>query len=226
MNTNTIDINNYMTIEALEDGLTVTFSYNVLEYCVNGNGNWKILDGTMNESINAGQTLSFRGESKIFQGIGIGRFEISKKCNLKGNCMSLLFGDDAANNYSLDGKDNAFSRLFEDCATIVEVSKDFLPATQLVSCCYSHMFLGCTSLVNAPELPATTLVGECYRYMFYNCKKLNHIKMLATDISASNCLFGWVSGVSSTGTFVKNKDATWDVTGADGVPEGWAVITE
>ena len=54
--------------------------------------------------------------------------------------------------------------------------------------------------------------------------------MLATDISVNLCLSSWVNGVSSTGTFVKSKDATWDTTpgalGYDGVPAGWTVITE
>ena len=35
----------------------------------------------------------------------------------------------------------------------------------------------------------------------------------------------WVSGVASTGTFVKNKNATWDVIGSDGIPSGWTVQT-
>jgi hypothetical protein len=35
--------------------------------------------------------------------------------------------------------------------------------------------------------------------------------------------FEWVSGVSSTGTFVKNADATWDVTFNFGVPSGWTI---
>jgi hypothetical protein len=47
--------------------------------------------------------------------------------------------------------------------------------------------------------------------------------MLATDISASNCLNSWVSGVSSTGTFVKNVAATWNVTGKNGIPSGWTI---
>jgi len=33
----------------------------------------------------------------------------------------------------------------------------------------------------------------------------------------------WVLGVASTGTFVKNSAATWDVTGTSGIPEGWTV---
>ncbi len=50
--------------------------------------------------------------------------------------------------------------------------------------------------------------------------------MLATDIYANYCLYDWVSGVASSGTFVKNKDATWNVVGVDGVPEGWTVESD
>jgi hypothetical protein len=50
--------------------------------------------------------------------------------------------------------------------------------------------------------------------------------MLATDISAKGCLDYWVYGVSPTGTFVKNKDATWDVRGINGIPKGWTVIDD
>jgi hypothetical protein len=50
--------------------------------------------------------------------------------------------------------------------------------------------------------------------------------MLAIDISAANCLLSWVDGVlSHAGTFVANKNATWDTTpGAEVVPDGWTVI--
>ena len=85
------------------------------------------------------------------------------------------------------------------------------------------MFAGCTSLVTAPELPATKLTGSCYLNMFNGCSNLNYIKMMATDISATNALQDWVSGVASSGTFVKNIEATWDVIGVNGVPEGWTI---
>ena len=49
--------------------------------------------------------------------------------------------------------------------------------------------------------------------------------MLATDVRASGCLYGWVNGVASSGTFVKNSAATWNVVGVSGVPEGWTVET-
>lgn len=85
------------------------------------------------------------------------------------------------------------------------------------------MFRRCTSLTTAPELPATTLAYTCYNEMFLGCTNLNHITMLATDISASGCLYDWVNGVASTGTFVKHPGMDSLPTGVSGIPEGWTV---
>ena len=98
-----------------------------------------------------------------------------------------------------------------------------LPATVLADYCYNQMFRGCTGLTVAPELPATTLAAGCYRHMFWDCKKLDHITMLATDISAPNCFDEWVVGVASTGTFTKAAAMTSLTTGVSGIPEGWTV---
>ena len=271
-----INIDNYLTIEARENGLTAKLSTNACEYCVDGDGNWKSLAaGTATESINSGQTLSFKGNLTPKSSNGIGLFTISKKCNLKGNCMSMLFEDNAAGNYSLNSKSYAFYKLFYNCSKIINVSSTFLPATTLGDHCYSDMFdgctslttapelpamtltrscyngmfYGCTSLTTAPELPATTLADYCYQYMFqnctslttapalpattleyscyynmfYGCTKLNYIKMLATNISAKYCLYNWVSGVASTGTFVKHTNMSSLPTGTSGIPSGWKI---
>ena len=212
---------NYLTIEALQDGLTAKLSVNACEYCVDGDGNWKTLfAGTATESINTGHTLSFRGNLTPTSSKGIGTFTVNKNFNLKGNCMSMLFGDNAADNYSLSGKNYAFYKLFYNCTNIINVSGNFLPATTLSDRCYSYMFYGCTSLTTAPELPATKLSSGCYNEMFYGCSKLNYIKALITTTPSSTYTNYWVSGVSSTGTFVKNKNATWNVVGTSGVPTG------
>ena len=178
---------NYLTIEALEDGLTAKLSRNACEYCVDGDGNWKSLAaGTVTESINTGQTLSFRGNITSHP-LGIGTFTISKKCNLKGNVMSMLFGDNAADNYSLEGKGWVFYELFYDCSNIVTVSKNFLPATTLAEYCYRSMFSGCTNLTTAPELPATTLASYCYEKMFRNCTSLTTAPELPATTLVDNC---------------------------------------
>ena len=93
-------------------------------------------------------------------------------------------------------------------------------------CQFANMFNGCTSLTTAPDLPATELVNYCYESMFEGCSNLSHIKAMFTTEPSDTYTKGWVSGVASTGTFVKSKDATWDVTGVNGVPEDWTVTTE
>jgi hypothetical protein len=86
------------------------------------------------------------------------------------------------------------------------------------------MFFDCTSLTTAPELPATTLADYCYYEMFWRCSKLNNITMLATDIGATACLYTWVYGVSSTGTFTKHPEMTSLPSGDSGIPSGWTIV--
>ena len=142
--------------------------------------------------------------------------------NLFYNCSQLTSSPELpATNLA----DNCYKSMFYRCTALTQAPE--LPATTLAGDCYCYMFEGCTSLTQAPELPATDLADNCYSYMFSRCNNLNYIKMMATDISATNCLNGWLNGVlSSTGTFVKSKDATWNVTGESGIPSGWTVVTE
>lgn len=163
---------NYMTIEALEDGLTAKLSLNACEYSIDAI-NWSTLAAdTYTPSINTGEKIYFKGNITPVANEGIGTFTITKRCNLKGNCNSLLFGDNAATNMSISDKEEAFHYLFQNCSTIVSVSADFLPATEISYACYMNMFSRCTSLKNTPKLPATTLYEYCYANMFSGCSAL------------------------------------------------------
>ena len=254
-----INLDDYVTFEALEDGFTVSLSRNACEYCVDGDDNWISLSaGSTTSSINTGQTLSFRASISPASSYGIGTFTLGKKCNVRGNAMALLFGDSGKDNFSLSNKSYAFQKLFQNATNLQSVSENFLPATTistycyqymfdgcsgLISAptlpaitlqqyCYQYMFRGCSSLTTAPNLPATTLQRYCYQYMFQNCSKLNYIKaMFTTDPGSSNSsnqaryTYNWVSGVASSGTFVKNSSASWNRTGAHAVPSGWTTQT-
>ena len=138
------------------------------------------------------------------------------------NCTSLITAPSLLPATTLANR--CYDSMFEGCTSLTTAPE--LPATTLAVNCYDSMFEGCTSLTTAPTLPATTLADYCYGNMFQNCSKLNYIKMLATDISATGCLTNWVSNVASTGTFVKNPDATWEVYGASGIPYGWTVVMD
>lgn len=120
-------------------------------------------------------------------------------------------------------KDSCYQHMFEGCTSIVNAPQ--LPAKTLAIGCYHSMFRGCTGLTTAPELPATRLETNCYQHMFRNCTSLNYIKAMFTTNPGSYTSY-WVSGVASSGTFVKNSAATWNVAGISGIPIGWTVYTE
>ena len=58
--------------------------------------------------------------------------------------------------------------------------------------------------------------------LFYNCTSLNYVKCLATA-NNSNCTYNCLYNVASTGTFVKDSNATWTIENSDGIPSGWTV---
>ena len=168
----------------------------------------------------------------------------AKFCNLFKECTCLT---EAPKLPATKLAENCYKGMFANCTSLINAPE--LPATALADYCYSFMFYACTSLKKAPELPATILTLDCYSYMFYACNsltkspelpaivladycyynmffwcsKLNNVTMLATDISASGCLSGWLDGVSSTGTFTKAKEMTSLPVGEHGIPSGWTV---
>lgn len=112
-----------------------------------------------------------------------------------------------------------YESMFSGCTSLV--SAPDLPATTLAGYCYEGMFSGCRSLVSAPELPATTLVKGCYNSMFRYCSNLKSVTALF-EKSVTSSLNGWLTGVSSIGTFYKNAEAVWENSGI--MPDGWDVV--
>ena len=96
-----------------------------------------------------------------------------------------------------------------------------LPATTLAKGCYEYMFTECQSLTKAPVLPATTLADFCYNYMFSGCQSLKEVRIDATE-TASRSLNNWLEGVSATGDFYCDPNATiFPTNDVSGIPEGW-----
>ena len=89
----------------------------------------------------------------------------------------------------------------------------------LPSYAFYYLFYNST-LTQAPELPAATLDNWCYNSMFMGCNKLNYVKCLATNTSATNCTKNWLTNVSATGNFYTPAATNW-ATGSSGIPRGW-----
>lgn len=163
------------------------------------------------------------------------------------NCTSLVTAPEI--NVSTITGNQCFQDCFQGCSNL-KYSPSILPATIGTGGCYTRMFYNCTSLTTTPiiklesltgnsscgnmfrntkittcELKPSTLAASCYDSMFYD-SKLSYIKMLATDVSASNCLLNWMRNVPnvSTSIFVKHIDAQWTTTGNNGVPTNWTII--
>lgn len=143
--------------------------------------------------LNAGQSCKWRCKSHPTTQTysNYVQFVMTGKIEASGDCNSML-SSDFQNITSLSGYDSAFTSLFS----------------------------GCISLTQAPKLPATTLANYCYNSMFYGCSKLKEVRISATT-TATNALDNWLSGVSPTGEFYCDPNATIFQTGASGIPEGW-----
>lgn len=88
------------------------------------------------------------------------------------------------------------------------------------------MFFNDENLKHAPYLPAKSIdINNCYSQMFYNCSSLQYIKAEFTTAPNTSYTSNWVSGVASTGCFIKAKDATWTTKSASACPSGWTLIT-
>ena len=225
----------YLTFEVVNSGnVTITASNTdvakTIQYSTDNGSTWTSLTTSttaqeLGGTLNVGDKVLVKGTNTAYgTSSNYNRFGGTAKVNVYGNIMSLISGDNFANNKTLTDS-YTFYRLFTN-TNLLSAENLILPATTLASGCYNNMFRDCTSLTTAPELPATKLADRCYQYMFSGCRSLNYIKCLATNISATNCTSNWVRGVASTGTFVKAASMTSWTTGVNGIPEGWTVVNE
>ena len=119
--------------------------------------------------------------------------------------------------------EGCFYRMFMCCASLTKAPE--LPATTLAKGCYQYMFCECDALQKAPELPALELAEYCYDGMFEDCSTLNYVKALFTTTPGFPYTQNWLERVSSTGTFIKNANATWSLDGESGIPIGWTILS-
>ena len=115
---------------------------------------------------------------------------------------------------------NCYRYMFYNCQSLTKAPA--LPATTLAVDCYGYMFYGCQSLTKAPALPATTLAQWCYDNMFSGCRSLKEVRISATFTTGSGALDNWLEGVSATGDFYCDPNATiFPTDSVSGIPQNW-----
>ena len=91
--------------------------------------------------------------------------------------------------------DECFAGLFMGCTSLTQAPE--LSATTLTDYCYQSMFQGCTSLTQAPVLHATTLANLCCESMFYGCTSLTSAPTLPATTLANFCYKSMFYGCTS-----------------------------
>ena len=129
------------------------------------------------------------------------------------NCSSLTTVPDLPATTVASG---CYWNMFRLCNGLTTAS-GVLPAETLAEDCYREMFRQCSNLKSAPRLPAPTLAVRCYRQMFAACTSLLSVTCLATDISAENCTYQWMSGAKNNSACYFYKASTMGVN----VSGGW-----
>ena len=212
-----------------------------------GGNTWS--DYTLDTAItlNTGDEVSFRAKADRTSAQGTKSyfyFQMTGKIEAWHNVMSMIRTNDFSTYESV--VDYAFYRLFSDCISLTRAPA--LPATTLAQSCYDGMFSGCQSLTKAPALPATTLAISCYEAMFSRCQSLTEapalpattlaetcywgmfsrcqslkeVRISATFTIATNALDNWLEGVSATGDFYCDPDATiFPTDSVSGIPANW-----
>lgn len=183
--------NKYLTFVALENG---TFSHNntydTVQYSVNDGSTWITLAGNrQTPTITAGSKILWKSNVSNVEFASTGRF------NVEGNIMSLGNGDNFIGVTSLGN--SQYRTIFANCTNLISAENLILPATTLSIRCYGYMFLGCTSLVTAPQLPATTLSMQCYENMFDGCTSLVTAPALPATTLANFCYGYMFNGCTS-----------------------------
>ena len=186
---------------------------------------------SQNSALGGGSNSAARALTRaIDEGAKYINIRPSMKTEIFGNVMSLLKGKDNLEGATAIEAKNAFYGLFAGADKLVNNDERLLvlPATTLTEGCYQDMFNGCKGIEKAPELPAPKLEKNCYQEMFYDCAKLNHVKCLATDISAENCTKDWLgkAGTEATGEKVLETLVPMTPDSDDGVPTSWTAQTD
>jgi hypothetical protein len=196
-----INPNDYLTFEALNDGVKLlhTNGTNTFKCSTDLGLTWQDwLPESYSPILNVGNKLLVKCVNPIINSTsGIGKITSDQgtgyNYKVSGDIMSMLYGDDAAIHYSLQGYDKCFS-VFLQSQRLLDAGDLVLKATELAPYCYNQLLYGCNNNNRLPkELPAENLVSNCYRY-FSNGGRYTEIPVVKAKSATNYGMYGFVAG--------------------------------
>lgn len=244
-------IERYFTVISLADNNTCTFnipSYvtsaiaTSISYSTDDGANWTTVNVTSSNQnvtvsgLSNGDKVLWKGTAKkwaaYFSRTRNSQFNCSGQFALEGNIMSLLSGDTFYPATQPEGNEY-FCSMFHTKTNLVDAENLILTIPTPNYDSYREMFSGCTNLVKGPQILCDSLGSTSLYQMFQNCSKLNYVVCTASGgLDSSIATANWMSGVASSGTFVKSPNATVGSTqtatqwrrGSSGIPNNWTVV--
>ena len=117
-----------------------------------------------------------------------------------------------------------FGYMYADCYKLETADYDMKYDEMPARCC-EGMFVDCAQMRVAPRLLNVNVAENAYDNMFYNCNNLSYIECAMVSDS-SNFGQSWVTGVSPSGTFVKNELRTNYEYSNHSIPTGWEIVNK
>lgn len=213
-------IEDYFTVESLEDNNTITFTRttgggDIASYFVDVSTDdgetWETVEIPFIQQVNDIVTLN-TGEKALFKFSSGGRLcRDAQSCmfigsdqdfKVYGNVMSLSRTDFTGNTTAWD---NEFVNLFSGSTHLVSAENLIIPSTSTDFHCYCNMFKGCTSLEYPPSIYATNMSTGACEYMFSGCTSLLKVpSMRTTEFSGHVAYRGMFEGCTSLTTVPLN----------------------
>ncbi|MBR3499830.1 MAG: leucine-rich repeat protein [Bacteroidales bacterium] len=200
----------YFTVQAREDGTTITFNYSgEVEYRKNS-GSWTEYSSAI--SLDEKDYVQFRSKRSLYNTDGTPIIAADKPVFIYGDIMSLIC--DASFNKKTNLNSKAFQFAFKNADYIdIPAGRPLrLTASTLGTYCYNQMFQGCTSLTRAPELQTALTANVptyAYAFMFQNCTSLTSAPELPSGVSVgANGYQGMFKGCTSLTTVPATIDGT------------------
>lgn len=230
---------NWFRLTAIEDSVfTLTIPSQVtasqivdVSYSIDEGTTW-VTTSNSSSAVTITTPQVMTGDSVIWKGhasqwgvnnYNFAAFTSTGKFNVSG-LISYLFTESKT---SPTQKSRLFSGMFYGSSNLVSAKDLEIPDIPQTTSSNSHicayMFQNCTSLTTSPTLQFKSLMTNHFLRAFQGCSQLSSITMLATSVSANNCLYSWTNGVAASGTFTKASGVTIP-SGVNGIPNGWTVV--
>ncbi|MBO4530832.1 MAG: leucine-rich repeat protein [Paludibacteraceae bacterium] len=188
----TPEVGDWLCFTAEKEKSTVKF-YNIgnnrvnVEFSIDGGRTWNTLNSGVDVMLeNIGDKVYIRGNNPNGFSSSESEYSVFDLTGSVAASGSVMSLIDQKGETTEIPNEYCFCRLFLGESSLVQAPE--VPATKLKGHCYESMFYNCTNLVKAPKIiPATTLEESCCESMFGLCENLLDAPELPATTLAENC---------------------------------------